>query len=228
MKNLYIDYRVSDVILSNLESFGYPVIKVMPDKHIDHHVASHADMNLLKINNKIFATTNVRLGNDIQANRVDTSPINSLYPNDCFLNAVCIGNDFICRKKSIYPQALDFAEKNNMNIIDVSQGYVKCNICVVSEEEKAIITEDAGICETLSCNGYDVLKLNAHCVSLKPYEYGFIGGASGLIDGKLCFTGNICGHAEYTRIRDFCKKHSVELVSLSGEALYDYGSIITV
>ena len=228
MKSIYIDYRVSDKILSRLLSFGYPVIKIIPDKYIDTSVASHADMNLLKINNKIFATTNVRFENDIQVNRVDTSPINSLYPHDCFLNAVCIGNDFICSKKSIYTQALDFAEKNNMNIIDVSQGYVKCNICVVSEDEKAIITEDAGICEKLSCNGYDVLMLNTHCVGLKPYEYGFIGGASGLIDGKLCFTGNICAHAEYTRIRDFCEKHSVELVVLSDEALYDYGSIITV
>ena len=150
------------------------------------------------------------------------------YPEDVSLNAVCISNDFICRKKSVDQVILEHAANIGMNIIDINQGYVKCNIAVVDEENKAVITEDEGIHKTLTENGYKVLLLKTHDVLLEPYKYGFIGGATGLYENTLLFTGNVKKHAEYERMKAFCDFFGVEIKSLSKDYLYDYGSILTI
>lgn len=228
MKKIYVDYRVPSDMVKKLESFGYSVDSVLPNPFFSNSVCGHPDMNILKIDDVIFATTNVRFFDSRNVMHVQTTGDNQLYPNDALLNAVCIGNDFICRTKSVHIPALECAKEKGYNIINVNQGYVKCNICVVDSEHKAVITEDEGIAKTLLGYGYDVLLLTTHCVNLEPYEYGFIGGASGLIDCNMFFLGCIEKHCEYEKIRSFCAKYSVNLISLSENELYDYGSIVSV
>lgn len=228
MRLLAVDSRISDEIFENLKRIDKNIIKIAPNQSLDDAVCSHPDMNLLQVKDKIFTTprTNVRSGESVKIKRFKQGKL--LYPEDVFLNAVCIDNDFICKKSAVDESALKYAESCGMRIIDVNQGYVKCNIAVVSENEKAVITEDPGIAKTLTLYGYDVLLLQTHDVKLYPYDYGFIGGASGNIDGKLLFTGNVESHIEYARIKAFCDKYSVETVSLSVEPLYDYGSILEI
>lgn len=225
-KIIAADARITEKMLTKLKSFSSNIILVPQNPNLDTAVSAHPDMNILQIKDKLYATfdTNVRFFENIKINKKGKKS----YPEDVFLNAVCIGNDFICKTTSIEKTALEYAQKTGMRIINVNQGYVKCNISVVCEKQKAIITEDEGIRRILESFGYDVLKLESHEVKLDPYDYGFIGGASGLIENKLLFTGNIHEHKEYCRIKEFCEKYSVEIISLSDEPLYDYGSLLVI
>ena len=71
---------------------------------------------------------------------------------DYFISIVCkartrrraiVNDNMICKTNSTSRHLLNFAETNNINIINSNQGYSKCSICIVSEN--AIITEDSGI-----------------------------------------------------------------------------------
>ena len=63
-------------------------------------------------------------------------------------------------------------------------------------------------------------------IMLEPFEYGFIGGASGIVDGKIAFCGNIRLHKDYHKIKSFCDIHNVEILNLSDSISVDVGTII--
>lgn len=226
MKILAVDSRITKEILENIKKINKEVLLVEENSLFDKAVCGHPDMNFLQIKDRIFtfSNTNVRYFDTVP---IENATIGTLYyPHDVKLNAACIGNDFICRKVSVAREALEYAQKIGLNVINVNQGYVKCNIAVVSEQDKAVITEDEGISAVLNEYGYNVLLLKKHEINLFPYSYGFIGGASGKIGDTLYFTGDVTKHSEYSSIKSFCAKFDVKISSLSKDAMYDYGSIV--
>ncbi len=149
------------------------------------------------------------------------------YPYNIGFNCVNVGNKLICNKKYSCKTVLDYAEKNGIEILDVKQGYAKCSTCVVADN--AIITEDESIAWRAEENGIDVLKIEKGYVKLDGYDYGFIGGCSGLIENNLlAFNGNINLHPEYEKIHEFCKRHGVQIIGLCGREPMDIGSIIRI
>jgi len=152
------------------------------------------------------------------------SPESYKYPDDIGLNAAIFGEYLICNIKYTNDKILKYAKKNKKNVIDVRQGYAKCSICVV--DEKSIITSDEPIYKKAILNDIEALLINSGHINLNGYDYGFIGGCSGLIDkNKLAFTGDIKQHPDYINIKNFCEGRGVEIISLSGKKLYDYGSL---
>ena len=223
MKKIIVSSEMPQLMIEKIkEIFPYDLVLCNKYERFDNAVAAHPDMNYLEVGNKTFTI------NDVEESSLYSEETKLKYPSDVFLNAFCIGKDLICKKNAVSRQVLEYADSLNFNVIDVNQGYVKCNIAVVNEIKKAVITEDKGIEKVLALNGYDVLLLNGHSVQLNPYDHGFIGGASGLIDGKLIFCGNIKKHPEYERIAAFCMKYDTDILSLSDNDLYDYGSILLI
>lgn len=228
---VFCDCRISDKIRNRLEELGCKVSLIYKNTFFDEPVCAHADMNLLKIGKKLFISSKTFVRTELEAVETegeynkDTIPLK--YPNDILLNCAVVGKDIICKENCVSRSVLNYATECGYRIVNVKQGYAKCNIAIVSKN--AVITEDKSIYETLCRTGYDVLLLKTHSVNLEPYEYGFIGGASGkLDDNTLAFTGNIEKHPEYEKIYGFCKKYNVTPISLSDEPLYDYGSIVVV
>lgn len=223
MKKIIVNEEMPHGIIDRLKAlFEYEILLCKKFNLFENPVAAHPDMNYLQVKNNLFTIYDIfdlDIKNNLKSEKLK-------YPKDVLLNAFCIGEDFICKTDSVYIKALDYAKNIGMNIVGVNQGYVKCNLAVVNESEKAVITEDCGIYKTLKDHGYDVLLLETNSVRLDPYKYGFIGGATGNIGGKLVFTGNLLKHPEHKRIFDFCHKHKTECVSLSEDELYDYGSVL--
>ena len=151
------------------------------------------------------------------------------YPHDCALNFAMCGNFIIGNREAIHPKLAGLILKYGWKLINVKQGYAKCNICTVSDN--AIITEDEGIAKSCAEYGIDVLLLKTKAVRLPGYDYGFIGGACSqphrTLDGiKIFFCGSIEKHPEYEKIRRFCRKYDVVPESLTQSQLTDCGSIL--
>ncbi len=219
-----------------LNNFGISLLKLTGYMPYDKAVKNHPDMYFTHCaENTAFYLKNYCLLDGKSRNEMFFYPasVDALqnsndylaYPNDVSFNCVFFKNLLICNEKYINAQILDFAKSSGKIIINVRQGYAKCNICIV--DENSIITEDVGIAKKLKSNNIDVLLLEHKIVRLKGYEYGFIGGCSGKIaKDKLAFFGNIENHPEFKKIYEFLYKRDVEAVSLTNGYLCDLGSLI--
>lgn len=148
------------------------------------------------------------------------------YPNNVMLNCVVLNGKLICNTKTIADEVLQMAIKDNLKIINVNQGYIKCSTCIVNEN--AIITSDKSIYK--SCrNEMDVLLIRQGYIELSGTDYGFIGGSSFKYNrNTLVFSGNIKLHPDYESIKSFVENHNVELLSLTEKTMIDIGSIIPI
>lgn len=229
-KTVIIDHRISEKAINTLECLGYSIIKFPSIPNFAEPISSHPDIFIAKIKDKLFADNRIEdlftfCDKTVYCNREGDNTVIIEYPYDISFNCINVGKKIICNKKYTNKAILNFAETNHIDIIDVKQGYAKCSICEVSDN--AIITEDSGIAEAALNSKIDVLKIEKGFIKLNGYDYGFIGGCSGLLNNSLlAFNGCIELHPQYSSIKQFCGKHNVEIVSLSDEPLYDIGSII--
>lgn len=235
MKNklLAVDCRLSYKSERNLEKMGYKLVKIPENAGFDSPVSAHPDMFITKIDDCLFVDSGIH---DLFTN-ADAQIIGCSrevcdgnfrkYPYDIEFNCVQVGDKLICNKRYTNKTILEYAEANGIAIIDVKQGYAKCSTCVVTNN--AVITEDDSIAKKASEYGIEVLKVSKGNVELLGYDYGFIGGACGLIEEKLlAFNGNVFKHPEFDRIFEFCYNRSVGIVGLSDDKLNDIGSIIRI
>lgn len=72
----------------------------------------------------------------------------------------------------------------------------------------------------------DILPVQKGHVALEGFEYGFLGGASGCIDGRVYFNGDLSAHPDFEKIREFLAERGYETVYFEGEPLTDIGSIV--
>ena len=99
-------------------------------------------------------------------------------------------------------RVLQELKKQDIELINVNQGYAKCSCAACSS---GVITADDSIFKTLCKQGINSLKITPGHVTLTGYDYGFIGGASGVIDGKLTFFGDVSKHPDFSKIKEFCE-----------------------
>lgn len=150
----------------------------------------------------------------------ETSPENT-YPADIAYNVARVGIYVISKMQNTEPKILEYYQSHKKyRLINTKQGYAKCNLCIAGSN--AVITEDENLFGILSELGdIKVLKTEKGRVSLRGYEYGFIGGASGLIDDIAVFCGKLP-----RSIIDFLDVNNIKYCCLAQSGLVDYGSII--
>ncbi|MBW7573769.1 YvcK family protein [Caproiciproducens faecalis] len=208
------------------------IINVMPCKALSEPVFDHADMLLHHLGeNRIIVAKGEedlkrkleQLGFQVIYSNIC---ISKLYPQDVKLNCARIGSrQMIGNRKTMDAAIQEFCACNQIEMINVKQGYAKCSTVVV--DNNSIITADPSIAEAATNAGIDVLKITPGYVKLEGYKYGFLGGTCGMIaKGKLAFTGSIQSHPNYDEIKKFCDQKNVELVSLVEGPLLDIGGIL--
>ncbi len=149
------------------------------------------------------------------------SKLSKKYPKDVPLNAFTFKNYFIHNLKFTDKVLLDYYKNSGYQMIDIKQGYAKCS-CLVTED--FIITSDGGIYESLR-DSIPIYKINHGEIRLQNFNYGFIGGASGVLGKKIFFTGDFSHHSSYEEILKIIKKYDYEIEILSDETIEDFGSI---
>ncbi|MBS3994842.1 MAG: hypothetical protein KGZ33_03530 [Alkaliphilus sp.] len=232
--SVIMDSRISAKIENGLKGLGIETIKVPICKEVYSAISGHPDILIHHIEREsivvapnIYTNFKNRLfDKELKVIKGD-SILSSNYPNNIAYNIGRVGKYAIHNLKYTDKVTLKLLEQNGISFIDVKQGYAKCSMCVVNDN--AIITSDKGIAKALEKNGVDVLIISHGNISLPGLEYGFIGGASGLINKKLmAFTGSLRWHPEFEQIINFSRKYQIEAVFLDENMPIDVGSIIPI
>lgn len=228
--NVLVAKNTPDEFIKLLSLKGYNVLYGTESKSVQNGVRYHIDLQIVFINNRLCVCAPEFF--EYYSALLSTSGIKIIsgkktlgytYPEDCAYNIAVFGNYAVgnfCSCDNVLKNEL---EKSKKNLINVKQAYAKCSICIVGEN--AVITSDDGIYKTLLPYGIDVLKISSGSVHLFGYNYGFIGGASGVTGENLYFCGNIKNHPDYVKICDFAKKYGKNIVC-SDNILTDVGTIL--
>lgn len=222
-----IDYRTSDFTVNTLQELGFEVVFTKRNYNIYTAIDGHADVGLCKIGESFFVASPENYDyykKQLPDSKVlkGFSNIGAKYPENIRYNASVIGEYIIHNTQFTDSKILEYFATDKR--INVKQGYSKCSICIVNNT--ACITADPGIYKILN-RSIDVLKIREGFVDLSGMNYGFIGGASGLLKKDLLgFNGDIKKHPDYNSIHDFCRNHNVDIISLNNGTLSDIGSII--
>ncbi len=234
MKGAIIDFRADGAIVNNLERLGVKVIPSMENTEDAAALSGHPDMQICKCADDVYVCCpscyeyykNALSEFNVKIFKGDTS-LDSNYPRDIAYNVAWIGKTAVHNFRYTDPVISAFFENAHVKMIDVSQGYSKCNICIVSED--AVITSDRGIYKSLTGAGLDTLLICEGYIDIHGWDCGFIGGACGMLGGDiLAFCGDVSTHPDYEKIQEFCAKYNVKCLSLSNKRLMDMGSVITV
>jgi len=227
-----MDRRVPKSIENKIRAKGINIIKAPYCEDLYSAVSSHPDMLLFPVGNeeiivapniydniyKIFKTYNFRVIKGY-------TEIKSTYPEDVAYNVCRVGGYAIHNFRYTDKEILKKLDEQGIKKIQVNQGYAKCSVAIVNNN--SIITSDKGIAKEVLKHNIDVLLISCGFIKLPGLNYGFIGGASGLIDkDKIFFCGNIKKHPDYKRILEFLRKHNCDIDFVEEEELVDMGSII--
>lgn len=229
--NFIIDRTMPDVMVNNLEKIGN-VYKSAVINAVDEGIASHPDLQIhfltqtMAICGKsVFDYYRSILPHNIELYAGKTD-IGDTYPQICAYNIARVGEFVICNLKYAEKSIIDFYKRQGKKIINVKQGYTKCNICPISDN--TFITEDMGIHNAVqNICGINSVILNTGSVALKGFDYGFIGGATGFVENKVLFCGSLSENPYKEEILLSINKCGAEYFELSNDKLYDYGSIIS-
>lgn len=232
MKNAVLDFRASAKTVDALQKLGFNVIKTPEMTTLYTTICGHTDIMIHKLAENLIVTEPTLYDyfcgslKNVSVVRGKTV-LNAKYPFDIAYNAAKVGKNLFCLEKYTDKVILDYANKNDINIINTKQGYAKCSICIVSDN--AIITSDKNIAAAAEKNKIDVLTVDDSSIKLIGFEHGFIGGATGLIaENILAINGDINYHMDCNRILDFCKLHKTDVISLKNGPIIDIGSILII
>ncbi len=230
-KRVIVDYRMPDDMLVKLNEMGFKAIKSFKNKNVYDEISGHVDISAFYDGENLIVSKEAgeyyekTLDGENISLIISEIGLNKKYPenicfNVCYTGKYAIGN-FLYTSEDVVKSL----RKLNAEMIQVNQGYANCSICVV--DENSVITSDQGVFKVLTENGLDVLKIQEGYIDLFEMDYGFIGGASGLIgNDTICFFGDIDTHPDSSSIKAFLKKHNKEIVCLNSSSLKDYGSLI--
>lgn len=227
-----VDKRLPKDMEEKFKNFNIKLIKSTGIENIYEAIKYHPDIHLLKLDfNNIVVAPNVYKYYKEKLEKYNfnvikgESFIENKYPQNIMYNVCIFGNFAVHNFKYTDKKILNYLDKNNFTKINVNQGYCKCMICVV--DENSIITSDVGIYNEVKKHNIDCLLIENGHIDLFELNYGFIGGASGLIsNGTLAFLGDISLHPNYKKIKEFVNSKNKKIISLSKNKLLDLGSII--
>ena len=219
----YISKNADKKIIDALKQKGFETVLLAPFNVLSAPVNTHADMLLCAAGNMVFKHSDYTLEGDFVSL---TEKMGAKYPLDVLLNIAILGKHVFANVKYASKTVLEYLEKSGYTIHHVPQGYAHCSTCIVSDN--AIITADRTIALTAQNEGIDALLISEGHISLPPYEYGFIGGATGSTSNSVYFCGSLSHHPDGNSIRAFIEAHGKTVIELSDSPLSDVGGILFI
>ena len=228
----FIDYRTTTTEKKSLLKLNINFIEIPKNPILYDAINGHVDIQLNIIDkkekkiiiHKDIDNTFIQKLNDFNINYIKSmSSLSEKYPENIILNAAILENDVVHNFK--YTDKNLIASVKDKNFINIKQGYSKCSILPI--REKAIITNDKGIYDTLKKENYDILLLPPGDILLPNLDYGFIGGVGGKIsDDSLALFGDLSYYKYGDEVKHFLNKYDIKPIYLRKGKLIDRGSLM--
>ncbi len=228
----FIDYRTTADEKNSLFKLNIDFLEIQKNSTLYDAIDGHVDIQLNIIDKK---EKKIIVHKDIDDSFIQklklynikyiksVSSLTEKYPGNIILNAAILEDDIIHNFK--YTDRNLISSMKNKNFINVKQGYSKCSILPI--RQKAIITNDKGIHDTLKNEHYDILLLPPGDILLPSLNYGFIGGVGGKIsDDSLAFFGSLDYYKYGKEVKHFLSKYDVKPIYLREGKLIDRGSLL--
>ncbi len=227
-KKMLIDCRYADV--AKLYWGGrYEIIPSLKLEALAQPICSHPDMTLVQVGNTYVAEKTAYEAYKEMLREEDIlcgdTVLGTNYPEDIAYNVLISGRFVFAKENSMDSKLKQLLLQREYEIINVQQGYTKCSAAVFCN---SLITADPSIADAASACGISVCSVQQGDVKLPGYDYGFIGGASGFIDGTLFFFGDVTKHSDFEKIKAFTDMHHTPIEWIPDYPLTDVGTIFGI
>lgn len=232
MKNtLIIGERYRSRLEAALADLDMDVLWLSDNPYIDSRLAGHADLSVIRLEKKIIASRYIieddNYVNFLTNEGYDVLPARAAqgkkYPEDSNLCACVAGNSLIHNLHYTDPAILDIFQGEK---IHVGQSYARCSCCVVDAD--CLISADSGIEHAVYKHNIELLKIKAGGIVLDGFDYGFIGGASIVLDDAVLFTGMISDEHDRCCVEAFVRNRGKQPIYLSHGRVFDIGGAIVL
>ncbi len=220
------------LIASDALSEYFDILCLPDDDKLPTPVSSHPDMLLFLLGKsavsfKDYAEKNCELFDTLQK-RCDVSfsytnnENRSSYPYDISLNILLTSG--IAASLSAYTSAdvKSVLGDKGIALYNIHQGYAACSSLSLN---CGIVSADPSVLSFCDIHRIPKLQISEGNIKLDGYNYGFIGGASGVCENKVYFLGNIEKHPDGKNILEFLETQGYEAISLFDGMLCDFGGI---
>ncbi len=224
MKKIFISSAATDTVIKKLKKYGYAPVLLPPSPFLPDPVASHPDMLLCRLGDKLLVCEYYKKANPdifVGEKLILSDEIHGdVYPDDILFNCFEFRGKMYCKQDHISKHVTEYCCGNGIEIVDLKQGYAKCS-CIVTPE--VCITADANILKNTGDSCVPILKGS---VELPGYDTGFIGGASFYDNGNMYFFGSLNAHADGEKIKRTLEQNGIGVIELSNGTLTDLGGAI--
>ncbi len=215
---------------NKIVQLGYEIIPTDKLSILHPFEQRHADMQSLLIKDSVFVLKEAEnLISKLKRTKLNViitqDNIQRDYPDNIALNAVYINNKLFGKVDSIDLKVKEYCLKNNIELINVNQGYTKCSTAIFGS---CFITADKGIFDSMTESGEEGLLIQSGDIALDGVDYGFIGGCSFYDNNTAYFTGDIKKHKSYNDIQRFLSNRKINIECLTNKKLYDIGGFIII
>ena len=136
-----------------------------------------------------------------------------------------INNQFLVHRLE-YTEPVILENCHFLKKIAVKQGYTRCNLMLLKDSH--YITSDQGIDLVLKSAGLNGLYVSPENIVLPGFPNGFIGGAMGLYQNSIYFTGSLKYLPGGEEIAAFIKGLGYRVTELYDGPLFDGGGILFI
>ena len=210
----------------------FSILRIPPDCRLDLPVSSHADMNIFVLNESAVLScdyiTKYPYIKHYLENECGVKVILSdgerrkEYPYDIMLNVLVCDDICFSLEKHTCNEIKELIKLHGFRYKNIRQGYAACSSLSFG---KCIISADASVINAAESVGIKCLKISSGGIHLEGYNEGFIGGASGVCENTVYFTGNVKKHPDGEKILRFIETEGFNINCLSDGELYDIGGI---
>ena len=152
--------------------------------------------------------------------------LRSDYPGDVAYNVLITEKCAFSRTDCTDSVVKKCLTEQGKTLISVAQGYACCSSRSFGN---CLITADPSLLRGGEKAGLSVLPISAGHILLPGYDYGFIGGASGILESEtVCFFGDLNTHPDGEKIRTFIEVRGFSVLDVPGMPLTDIGTVLCI
>ena len=222
---IIIDKRIPEEAKKNLSKYG-EIFELETYDIVYDAISCHPDIFIFQHNNKLIIAPQSpkKLIDKLKQLYIEfqfgSKNLSNKYPATAYYNVANNDNLFIGNMNNCTSEILELSKDKTW--IQSKQSYSYCNNIILSEEH--IITNDIKVQKQIKSS----LFIKPEEIILPGFDYGFIGGCSGVIDKNLFLIGSLNHHSQGDIIKEYIKDSYYKLIELYDGPLFDGGGIFFI